>query len=126
MLRRVRIEHARRLAVARQGLSGPRPAPVTADDVHDLVRAIGCLQLDPTAAVARNHLLVLFSRLGPFDQRLVDTLLWDEHRLYEYWAHRAAIVPAEDRSLHAALPPRWGDPNRTEAWMTHRARAAQL
>src|SRR5438552_8774322 len=27
-------------------------------------------------------------------------------RSYEYWAHRASIVPTEDRALHAALPPR--------------------
>jgi uncharacterized protein len=122
MRRKVRIEHARRLAVARQRLSGPRPKPVTTDDIHELVRAIGCLQLDPTAIVARNHLLVVFSRLGPFDPKLVDILLWDERRLYEYWAHQASIVPTEDRALHAALPPSWADPRTTEAWMTRRAR----
>ena len=122
MRRKVRIEHARRLAVARQRLSGPPPKTVTTDDIHELVRAIGCLQLDPTAIVARNHLLVLFSRLGAFDPELVDVLLWDERRLYEYWAHQASIVPTEDRALHAALPPSWADPRTTEAWMTRRAR----
>ena len=86
------------------------------------MRAIGCLQLDPTAIVARNHLLVLFSRLGPFDPKLVDVLLWEKRRLYEYWAHQASIVPTEDRPLHAALPPPWADQSRTEAWMTMRAR----
>jgi uncharacterized protein len=122
MRRMVRIEHARRLAVSRQRLSGPRPQPVTTEDIHQLVRSIGCLQLDPTAIVARNYLLVVFSRLGPFDPKLVDVLLWDERRLYEYWAHQASIVPTEDRALHAALPPPWTDPSRTEAWMTTRAR----
>ena len=126
MRRKVRIEHARRLAVARQRLSGPRPQPITTDHIHELVQAIGCLQLDPTAVVARNHLLVVFSRLGPFDPKLVDALLWDERRLYEYWAHRASIVPTEDRPLHAALPPPWGDPRRTESWMTTRARFSEL
>ena len=86
------------------------------------MRAIGCLQLDPTAIVARNHLLVVFSRLGPFDPKLVDSLLWDERRLYEYWAHQASIVPTEDRALHAALPPSWADPRTPEAWMTRQAR----
>ena len=126
MPRKVRIEHARRLAVARQRLSGPRPQPITTDHIHELVQAIGCLQLDPTAVVARNHLLVVFSRLGPFDPKLVDALLWDERRLYEYWAHRASIVPTEDRALRAALPPPWGDPRRTESWMTTRARFSEL
>ena len=126
MRRKVRIEHARRLAVARQRLSGSRPKPLRTDHIHELVQAIGCLQLDPTGVVARNHLLVVFSRLGPFDPKLVDALLWDERRLYEYWAHRASIVPTEDRPLHAALPPPWGDPRRTESWMTTRARFSEL
>jgi uncharacterized protein YcaQ len=126
MRRKIRIEHARRLAVARQRLSGPRPKPVTTDDIHELVRAIGCLQLDPTAVVARNHLLVLFSRLGAFDPKLVDTLLWDERRLYEYWAHQASLVPTEDRALHAALPPPWLDQRTTAGWMTTRGRFSEL
>ena len=127
MRRKIRIEHARRLAVARQRLSGPRPKTVTTDAIHELVQAIGCLQLDPTSIIARNHLLVLFSRLGPYDPRLVDALLWEERRLYEYWAHQASIVPTEDRGLHAALPPRWAKPNRTTAaWMTMRARSTRL
>jgi uncharacterized protein len=124
MPRKVRIEHARRLAVARQRLSGSRKKPVTTDHIHELVRAIGCLQLDPTAIVARNHLLVIFSRLGAYDPKLVDSLLWDERRLYEYWAHQASIVPSEDRALHAALPPSWDDPMTTESWMSRRARFA--
>jgi uncharacterized protein YcaQ len=126
MRRKLRIEHARRLAVARQRLSGSRPKPVTTDDIHDLVRAIGCLQLDPTAVVARNHLLVLFSRLGAFDPKLVDILLWDERRLYEYWAHQASIVPTEDRALHLAIPPPWADQRTTASWMTTRGRFSEL
>jgi uncharacterized protein YcaQ len=90
------------------------------------VRALGCLQLDPTAIVARNHLLVLFSRLGPFDPRLVDTLLWEQRRLFEYWAHQASIVPTGDRALHLAVPPRWGERGQTEAWMTLRAGAVAV
>jgi uncharacterized protein YcaQ len=74
MGRKVKIEHARRLAVARQRLSGSRQRPVTKEVIHDLVRTIGGLQLDPT-------------------------LLWDERRLYEYWAHQASIVPTEDRGF---------------------------
>lgn len=99
---------------------------MTTDAIHDLVLALGCLQLDPTAIVARNHLLVLFSRLGPFDRTLVDTLLWKERRLYEYWAHQASIVPSEDRALHAALPPHLRGTHQTTTWMTSRARAVEL
>ncbi len=99
--------------------------PVTADAIHELVLHLGCLQLDPTAIVARNHLLVVFSRLGTFRKRLIDSLLWDQRSLYEYWAHQASIVPSEDRALHAALPPPYGDPSRTESWLTQRALAVE-
>ena len=99
---------------------------MTADSIHDLVCALGCLQLDPTAIVARSHLLVLFSRLGSFDPKLVDTLLREQRRLYEYWAHQASIVPTDDRALHAALPPQWSHSNTTTGWMTLRARSVDL
>jgi uncharacterized protein len=124
--RPVTIENARRLAVSSQRLSGARPSPVTAESIHDLVVTLGCLQLDPTAIVARNHLLVLFSRLGPFDRNLVDILLWEQRRLFEYWAHQASIVATDDRALHLAAPPRWGTRHTTTGWMTQHARAVDV
>jgi uncharacterized protein len=117
----VGIESARRLAVACQRLSGVPRRPVTAEAIHELVRHLGCLQLDPTTIVARNHLLVAFSRLGTFRPKLMDALLWDQRTLYEYWAHQASIVPSGDRALHAALPPPYGDASRTESWVSPRA-----
>jgi hypothetical protein len=116
----VGIDGARRLAIASQRLNGVPKRPVTAADIQGLVRHLGCLQLDPTAIVARNHLLVVFSRFGPFRPKLLDSLLWDQRVLYEYWAHEASIVPSEDRALHAALPPPVGDPSRTESWVSRR------
>ena len=86
---------ARRLAVAAQRLEAPRPAPSKAD-ILDTIRHITCLQLDPINVVARTQLLVLFSRLGRYDPADLETLLWDDKRLFEYWAHAASILPVED------------------------------
>ena len=91
---------ARRLAISRQRLAGPRP-PADAAGILDVVRDLGCLQLDPISAVARSHLLVLWSRLGKFDPAHLDTLLWRERQLFEYWAHCASIVLTEDYQIHA-------------------------
>ncbi len=66
----------------------------------DLIRDLGCLQLDPTSAVARSHQLVLWSRLGPYDLADLDTLLWRDRSLFEYWAHAASIVMTEDYPVH--------------------------
>ncbi len=54
---------ARRLAITRQRLAGPRP-PADAAGIYEVARDLGCLQLDPISTVARSHLLVLHSRLG--------------------------------------------------------------
>lgn len=87
--------------------------------ILDVVRKIGSLQLDPTNAVARSHLLVLFSRLGPYDIAKLERLL-ATRKLYEY---SAAIVLAEEYPLHLACMehfPRFfrgGYPAKIERWL---------
>jgi uncharacterized protein YcaQ len=93
---------ARRLAVTRQRLAGPPPAP-NAAGMMDVLHDIRCLQLDPISTVARSHLLVLWSRLGAFDPATLDRLLWEERRLFEYWAHCASMVLTEDYPLYQPL-----------------------
>ena len=112
---------ARRLAIAAQRLAGS-PPPATAAGILETVRALGCLQLDPTNVVARSHLLVLWSRLGAYDRAALDTLLWEERRLFEYWAHCASIVLTEHYPIHQAAMRAshqgagpW--PRRVRAWM---------
>jgi uncharacterized protein YcaQ len=91
----------RRLAIRNQRLAGPAPrAKPTARDLLDTAKALRCLQLDPTAVVARNHLLVLFSRHGAFDETLFDELAYRDRDLFEYWAHEASYVLSEDLPIH--------------------------
>jgi uncharacterized protein YcaQ len=103
---------ARRLAIRAQRLDGPTPrrAP-TGDEILDLVRALRCLQLDPTSAVARNHLLVVFSRLGAFDQLELERLVYGDRALFEYWAHEASLVLTEDLPVHRWTMRNWGGGN---------------
>ena len=88
------------MAISAQRLDAPRPRRADAAAILELVEHLGCLQLDPTAVVARNHLLVLWSRLGNFDRRHLDHLLWKDRALFEYWAHMASIVPTSDLEFH--------------------------
>jgi uncharacterized protein YcaQ len=99
-LRTIDRTTARRLAVAVQRLSGtpPRSSPKA---VLGVIRSIRCVQLDPIAVVARSPLLVLGSRIAGFDPRHLDRLLWRDRSVYEYWAHAASIVLAEDHPIHA-------------------------
>ncbi|TYB57775.1 winged helix-turn-helix domain-containing protein [Nonomuraea sp. PA05] len=93
------LESARKLAVMCQQLGGPRPGSDLAG-LRSILRSLRCLQLDPVNAVARSHLLVLWSRAGHYDLTALDTLLWQERWLFEYWAHAASIVLAEDYPIH--------------------------
>jgi uncharacterized protein len=112
------LEQARRLAVRAQLLAGgPRLDPGIGG-LRQVLRAVRCLQLDPVNVVARSHLLVLWSRLGDFDRAHLDTLLWRERWLFEYWAHAASIVLAEDYPVHHLMMrafPRYAE---SRDWMT--------
>jgi uncharacterized protein YcaQ len=112
--RTISLEVARRLAISAQLLAGPRPRGIL-----DTVRRLGQLQLDPTSVVARSSVLVLWSRLGAYDQAELDRLLWDRRELFEY---RAFIVPTSDYPLVKARMRAWppGDSKRqrdVREWM---------
>jgi uncharacterized protein len=107
---------ARRLAIVAQGLAGTRPR-ADAEGIMDVIGRLGCLQLDPINIIARSPLLVLWSRLGPYDQGLLDRLLWQERRLFEYWAHAASIVLTQDYPIHQMRMRSYG--KGSDAWSQH-------
>jgi hypothetical protein len=65
-----------------------------------IVRDLGCLQIDPINVVARPQYLILWSRLGNYNPAQLDSLLWHERKLFEYWAHCASVVLTEDYPIH--------------------------
>ena len=95
---RLTEEGARRVLLAAQGL-GRRPRrKARKGDVLEAIRRMGTLQIDTISVVARSPYLVLWSRLGDYDPRWLDTLL-AEGALFEYWAHEACFLPTEDYPL---------------------------
>ena len=101
-MRTITLPTARRLFIQRQRLNDLNPANDAAG-ILDVVRDLGCLQLDPISAVARSHQLVVRSRVGNYDLAALDQLLWTDRSLFEYWAHMASIVLTEDYPIHALL-----------------------
>jgi len=120
------LQAARRLAVSAQGLAGLRP-PATAEGLLQVARALRCVQIDAVSVVgAPTQLLVPFSRVGPYDQRLLDRLLYQDRVLFHYFAHAASLVLTEDFALHqssmrpyAARTDGWG--RRIASWMADNA-----
>jgi uncharacterized protein YcaQ len=114
---------ARRLVVSRQRLAGPPPVGPGPEAIMEVATDLASLQLDPISVVARSHQLVLWSRLGRFDLADLDALLWRDRRLFEYWAHAAAIVCTDDYPIHSLLMRRYPSPRnaynrRLRTWLT--------
>jgi hypothetical protein len=106
-IRAISTTTARRLAIVKQRLSYA-PVVSSPENVLQVVRALGCVQLDPIGVVARSHLLVLRSRVSSFNPAHLDALLWQERSLFEYWAHCASIVLTEDYPIHHLRMRRYG------------------
>jgi uncharacterized protein len=115
-------EAIRRLAVTRQHLAGRVPRRSTAKSILGLIRDLGCLQLDPINVVAPSHLIVLWSRLGDFDQREFEKLLWKDRSLFEYWGHQASIVLTEDYPLYYGMMRRRPGSTPTPWWPSRERR----
>jgi uncharacterized protein len=93
------IEEARRLAIVKQRLGAKQPKPTFAG-IRDVARDLRAIQIDPINVVDRTQNLVVRSRLGNFDRKLLDRLTWKEKFLFTYWAHAASFVLTEDLPLH--------------------------
>ena len=90
------IEEARRIALAAQGLDRPRPDG-TPDIRHirRVINELGVLQLDFVNVLVPAHYLVVFSRLGPYERKRFDRLVYGRGEFTEQWAHEASVVPAD-------------------------------
>ena len=107
-------EAARSLLLAAQGLGSPPRRSATRDDVLDIIRRMGVLQIDSISVVARSPYLVLWSRIGAYDAIWLDELL-AEGAIFEYWSHAACFVPIEDYGLYRRLMLEKSD--KTRVWM---------
>src|SRR4051794_26461370 len=104
MIRSVPIDTARRMALHAQGLA----VPPKASTVADVVKRIGCLQLDPVAPVARSPLLVLNARMrGGASDKALDKAAYKDRVLFDYWAHEASLCHVDDLPLHLWQMRRW-------------------
>lgn len=101
--RRLSAAQARRIAVAAQGFTEPRPGgEITRAHLKRLISRIQVLQLDSVSVAVRAHYAPVFSRLGPYDRYVLDRAAWgprSSRLLAEYWAHEAALMAVEDWPL---------------------------
>ncbi len=66
---------------------------VRPDDILDIIRHLGMIQLDTISVVSRSHETVLWSRLGNYNPDHLTHLFLERRALTEYLTHAAAITP---------------------------------
>ena len=94
---------ARRVALAAQGFTRPRPTtPVNARGLRRLFEHTQLLQIDSVNVLQRAHYLPGWSRLGAYPTATLDAMAYRRRELFEYWGHEASLMPME---LHPLM--RW-------------------
>jgi len=95
-VRELSIDQARRIALAAQGFSDPRPrGRIDRRHLRRVMRRVGCLQIDAVNVLVRAHYMPLFSRLGPYRRELLDEATYARGELFETWAHERCLMPVE-------------------------------
>jgi uncharacterized protein YcaQ len=106
---------ARRIFLARQGLSAPPGRVLGKADLLNLIHDIGFVQVDSIATVERAHHQILFSRNQTYRREHLTTLLERDGDLFEHWTHDASIIPSvffrywkhRFRRKEASMAERW-------------------
>lgn len=96
------LEEARRIALAAQGFGVARPERPTANRLRGTLDRLGLFQIDSVNVLARAHYLPAFSRLGCYDQAVIEQDAWGpgrQRRMFEYWAHEASLLPLDQHPL---------------------------
>jgi uncharacterized protein len=85
---------ARRIALAAQGFGLHRAdRRVGTRDVQAVINRVAQFQIDSINVVTRAHFMPIFSRLGPYDVRLLERAAHQPpRRLFEYWGHAASLI----------------------------------
>ncbi|MEV4350257.1 crosslink repair DNA glycosylase YcaQ family protein [Actinoplanes sp. NPDC049596] len=95
------VAQARRITLAAQGFTDPRPGGAT--DMRHLrrvLRRVHLIQMDSVNVLQRAHFMPLYSRLGPYPVELLERAAYRKPReLFEFWGHEASLITADLQPL---------------------------
>src|SRR6478752_10625840 len=93
------LARARRLALAAQGFTDPRPkGAVDRRHGRKVFDRVGLIQIDSVNVLVRSQELPLFARLGDHRRDLIPSMT-AAGDVFEYWAHEASHLPVAVQPL---------------------------
>ncbi|MGR3321839.1 MAG: winged helix-turn-helix domain-containing protein [Pseudooceanicola sp.] len=84
---------ARRVFLHRHLLGEAPQGPGKGDDLLQVIRDLGFVQVDSVNTVERAHHMILFARRPAYRPKHLPPLLEKHRDLFEHWTHDAAVVP---------------------------------
>ncbi len=113
---RISREMARRIAVRAHRLN--EAGGITDKEAADqTVEHFGYVQIDTIAVVERAHHHTLWSRQPGYEPAMLDELLAQDRRVFEYWSHAAAYVPMADYRYYLPKMRAETDKPKNREWM---------
>ncbi len=98
--RTIPIDRARRIALAAQGFTDPKPTgAANVRHFRRVMERMSILQIDSVNVLSRSHFLPVLARLGPYDRDRLDDFLWRSGENVEYFAHVASLTSVDHRPL---------------------------
>lgn len=86
---------ARRLFMARQGLTRPVREKLNSGSLLSLIQGLGFVQVDSINTVSRAHHMILQARNQTYRPKMLANLLEKDRSLFEHWTHDASVIPTE-------------------------------
>jgi uncharacterized protein YcaQ len=113
---RISRRTARRIAVHAHRLNSA--GDITGKEASaQTVEHFGYVQIDTIAVVERAHHHTLRSRQSDYEPTMLDELLAQDRRVFEYWSHAAAYVPTADYRYYLPKMHAETDKPKNRQWM---------
>ena len=103
----ISLTQARRAAIHAQVLDGRLKLPQGKAGAAQLIERLGYVQIDTLAVINRAHHHTLWTRFAGYRQALLDELLAQDRRVFEYWGHAASYLPMADYRYYLPLMQRY-------------------
>ncbi len=64
--------------------------------VLEVIEHLGYVQMDTISVIERAHHHVLWSRVSNYEEQHLKSLIEQDKKVYDYWAHAASFLPMRD------------------------------